>query len=183
MGNKVTFTPGFCLLSALGLLVLPLRWAFGSVLAALVHELAHCLAVWLCGGQILSVTLGGHGAVMEASPMTSGKEAVCALAGPVGSLSVLLIGKYFPEAAICALAQGIYNLLPFYPLDGGRVLRALFSRHVCCAVEVFFCVFLPGFLLWIGTQNGEIGMMMLLILSFAFIRGKITCKEPQLAVQ
>ena len=153
------------------------------MLAALVHELAHCAAVWLCRGRIRSVTLGGLGSVLEVSPMHPGKEALCALAGPLGSFSVILIADYFPEAALCALVQGIYNLLPFYPLDGGRILRILFSESLCSAAESFFLVLGAGFGLWTTLHNREIGAMILLLLWFPLFRGKITCKESKQRVQ
>lgn len=183
MENRLSITPGFCFLWALCLLTLPLRWAMGAVFAAFVHELAHCIAVLFFGGQILTMKLGGHGAVMKVTPMTWGKEAICVLAGPIGSFSLLLTAEFFPEAAICGLAQGIYNLLPFYPLDGGRFLRILFSESISIAAEVFFGILLAGFGLWMVTQNSNPGLFILLLLWFPLIRGKITCKESKQAVQ
>lgn len=155
----------------------------GALLAALVHEFAHCVAIRLCGGQVISLQLGVGGAVIEASPMTPGKEAICALAGPIGSFSLMLIAEHYPEAAVCALIQGIYNLLPFYPQDGGRILRILFSESVCKAVKTSFVVLFAGFGLWMGTLNGEIGIIILAFLLIPLIRGKITCKESKQAVQ
>ena len=119
MENKLTITSGFCFLWALCLLILPLRWAMGALLAAIVHEFAHCAAIWLCGGNVFSFRLGTQGAFIETSAMTPVKEALCALAGPMGSFCLILIAEHYPEAAVCAFIQGIYNLLPFYPQDGG----------------------------------------------------------------
>lgn len=183
MGDKITISPGFCFLWALCLLILPLRWATGAFLAALVHEAAHWCAVYLLGGQVFSINLRGHGAVMEASPMTSGKEALCALAGPAGSFLLVLLAEYFPEAAVCALVQGCYNLLPIYPLDGGRIIRCLFPDAVYRALEAFFLVLLVGFSMWLSIYHINLGILLLLIGSFPLIRGKIACKESNLAVQ
>ena len=74
-----------------------------------------------------------------------------ALAGPVVNLVIALVSAaivltQFPEAHLWTrplvhsnhllrslvwanLGLGLFNLLPAYPMDGGRVLRALFSRH------------------------------------------------------
>lgn len=183
MGNKVTITAGFSLLWALCLLILPVRWAMGALLAALVHELAHCAAVWLFGGQVLSLKLGAQGAILETSPMQPGKEAFCTLAGPLGSFCVLLMGESFPEAGICAFFQGIFNLLPFYPLDGGRILGILFSERICNSAAAFFAVILAGLGIWTATQNREAGIVILLFLIVPLIRGKIACKESKQAVQ
>ena len=183
MGNKLSLTPGFCFLGALCLLILPLRWSTGALLAALVHELAHCILIYICQGQIFSVTLGRQGTVMDVSSMGPGREVLCALAGPVGSFCVILLGNIFPEAAVCALVQGIYNLLPFYPLDGGRILRILFPERLYLAAESFFLVLLAGFALWIMTLNREVGGMIFLFLCFPLIWGKIACKESKQRVQ
>lgn len=110
-------------LGALLLLTLPLRWLLAAVIAAVIHELCHMLAVRLLGGTIMGVTIGPGGAVMETTPFSRGKELVCALAGPVGSLLLLSLCRWIPRIALCAGVQALYNLLPVYPLDGGRVLH------------------------------------------------------------
>lgn len=75
---------------------------------------------------------------METLPMSTGRELIAVLAGPAASLLLLSLVRVFPRVAICGLIQGIYNLLPIYPLDGGKALRCLmalveekgfFSRH------------------------------------------------------
>lgn len=183
MGSKVNLSPGFCLLWAACLLLLPLRWAIGALLAALIHECAHFTAICLLGGQVYSVTLGGNGAVMETAPQRPGKEAICALAGPLGSFSLVLIAEYYPEAAVCGLIQGIYNLIPIYPLDGGRVVRCLFSRRICRGVEAVFLLILTGFSFWTGTINPKFATILLMSGAIPVIRGKFTCKEGPIAVQ
>ena len=92
-------------------------------MAAAFHELCHILAIRLCGGHVISLTVGAGGMVMETEPMTPGREILCALAGPAGSLLLVLLYSIFPLLAFCGLIQGCFNLLPLYPLDGGRALR------------------------------------------------------------
>lgn len=183
MGNKLILSPGFCLLWAACLLLLPLRWAMGALLAALVHECAHYIAIYLLGGQVYSVTLGGNGVVMETAPQAAGREAICALAGPLGSFSLLLLAEYFPEAAVCGLIQGAYNLIPIYPLDGGRVMRCLFSRNICRWLETIFLIFLTGISLWTGLMGPKFATILFIAGLIPMIRGKFTCKEAPIAVQ
>lgn len=111
------------LLAAVLILTLPLNWLMGAFFAAVFHELCHLLMIRFLGGQVVSIQIGTGGAEMEITPMTAGKELLCALAGPMGSLLLLSCCRWFPRMAICAGVQAVYNLLPVYPLDGGRILR------------------------------------------------------------
>lgn len=110
---------------ALGLLVLPIWWVIAAVIAALWHEACHYLILRLCGGQVISLKAGLSGASMEVRWLQPGQELFCALAGPFGSLVLLFFARWLPRTAICAGFQGLYNLLPIFPLDGGRAVRCL----------------------------------------------------------
>ena len=97
--------------------------------AAAIHEAGHCLAVLLCGGSIHSLALTARGAVLQTSPLSYRQEALCALAGPCAGFLLLFWVRLVPWLAFWGLMQGLYNLLPVYPMDGGRALRcALLSR-------------------------------------------------------
>lgn len=107
------------------LMLLPLRWVVGAAIAGLFHELCHFLAIRLCGGEVTDFLIGAGGAKMRITAMSPIKEMLCAAAGPIGSFALLMLAGYAPAAALCGFAQGIFNLLPVYPLDGGRILRCI----------------------------------------------------------
>lgn len=129
-GPELNITPEAYILAALALLILPLKWLGAAFLAAAVHECCHALALQLCGVRLYGITISPGGTVMETEPMGAGREALCAMAGPAGSLLLVMLIRYLPEAAICAAVQGFYNLLPILPLDGGRVLAGIL--RICC---------------------------------------------------
>lgn len=121
---KIQVSGGALLFWAALLLILPLQWVAAAFLAAIVHECCHAVAVCILGGSIEGITIGGRGIVMETQPMTGIREFVCALAGPLGSLLLLSFAPRLPRTAICGLIHGVYNLIPLFPMDGGRMLRS-----------------------------------------------------------
>ena len=114
---------------------------FGSLI---LHELAHSLVARAGGLHVSRVTLFVFGGVsqIDDEPHSPGHEFVMALAGPV--MSVALAGAFWGASSI-ALGAGapdvlrvpltylavinaslaVFNMLPGFPLDGGRVVRAV----------------------------------------------------------
>ena len=128
MHSRVEIQPGFCILWAFLILTLPMKFLASAMLAALFHEVCHALAVHLLGGHILHMSIAAGGMVIEVAGLDTKGECLCALAGPVGSLILAVLP--FPILALCGAFQGLFNLIPLMPLDGGRVLG--------CILE-FFC--------------------------------------------
>lgn len=130
--KSIIVLPGFCILVAVFLMLLPFQWVCAWFIASMVHELAHCVALSVCGVRIDSVKLGISGAVIVTEAIRPRHEVISAIAGPLGGLLLLLFLRFIPYIGICALVQSAFNLLPLYPLDGGRVFR--------CCVTHWFCV-------------------------------------------
>lgn len=118
---------GFWLLTALMNLLFPVRFTAGVFLAAAIHETGHILAIRFRGGRIRRLVLGAGGARLVTDPMDPVRELVCALAGPAAGALTIAAWRFFPELALVGLVQTAFNLLPVYPLDGGRAWRAFFA--------------------------------------------------------
>ena len=83
MEHRILISPYAYISGALLLMLVPVRWWLGAMLAALYHELSHIVAILLTGGQVISISIGCMGAKIEVFPMSRGREALCALAGPL----------------------------------------------------------------------------------------------------
>ncbi len=127
MGSELTLRleNGLWLWLALLVLVLPLSWVLAWALAMGIHEMGHLLALRLCHVRVHSLVLGPFGAKIESEPMTAFQELICAAAGPLAGALLILAGRWVPLAALFALVQTGFNLLPFGDLDGGRIFCSL----------------------------------------------------------
>lgn len=146
--TRIEVAPGAWFFWALLLLVLPINWLAAAVCAAAVHELCHIGAVKLWGGEITRFSIGTAGAVLEAAPMSRGKNLFCTLAGPLGGGLLVLLMPRFPRLALCALVQTVFNLLPVLPLDGGRVAGMLLSPRGSRVLGMLTGAAVLGFGLW-----------------------------------
>jgi Zn-dependent protease/CBS domain-containing protein len=110
---------------------------FGSVLA---HELSHALVARRFGLKVREITLFifGGAATLEGDPKRPRDEALIAAAGPLTSLAIgavllgidALLGQPQLEAIVgwlgfINITLGLFNLIPGFPMDGGRILHAV----------------------------------------------------------
>ena len=124
----------------LGMAVAAMLGFFASLL---LHELSHSVVARRHGVRVASITLfllGGM-AEMQEDPPTADAEIQISLAGPVASFALALgfglanvlwgqiatgdpVGAILGYLSAINLILALFNLLPAFPLDGGRVLRA-----------------------------------------------------------
>ena len=116
---------GACFLTAAGLLLLPLDWLVSAMAAAAIHEMGHLAVLRGFGIPIHDIRIGFTGARIGTGPMPAFTELLCAAAGPLFSFGAALLSRWFPVLGLIALAQGVFNLVPVYPMDGGRICRAM----------------------------------------------------------
>lgn len=161
-----------------------LVFTVGILLSILAHEFGHILVGRRYGVGFQSVILHalGGAARMDGHIPTAKSEFLMALAGPAVSIAlffVLGLGAVFgvvlgydpaslPMITLGILAStnlilGIFNLLPAYPLDGGRVVRAavwaatknfLKATKVAATIGTFFGAMLisSGILMSFGIE-------------------------------
>ena len=180
------------LLWAFLLLVLPLSWLLSAACAALIHEFGHLAAVLTFGEQIRKIRICPGGCVIETGEMAEPKQILCILAGPMASLSLLFFRRKFPLIALLGLFQGMYNLLPVLPMDGGRVAQILLYRIFPKKADVlmtrvqYVSVFLAAWgIIRVGIIHsaGVFPWILAGIWLLRMLPRKIPCKEPKIGVQ
>jgi Zn-dependent protease/CBS domain-containing protein len=169
-------------------------WVLGVIttlalfLSVFGHELSHALVGRMEGIEIEEIVLHPFGGLarLKREPDTPGAEFRIAVAGPAasflfaalsfGAYQIALMGNYRTAAAILFfigagnILLAIFNLFPGYPLDGGRVLRAIIwhrrgniteATRIAGLCGIFIAVTLIAFGIytavsprWQGTLSG-----------------------------
>ena len=132
-------------------------WAVNAVviwllvfLCVLLHELGHAFAAKAYGIPTVDITLLPIGGVarMERMPEKPVQELVVALAGPLVNVAIIILlsaillvtngfdmsslggGGLLSILLLTNVMMVLFNLIPAFPLDGGRVLRALLATRM-----------------------------------------------------
>ncbi len=169
---------------------------FLSTMVALQHELAHAFAAARLGYRLNKIVLMPFGAVVDGDldGLNIKDEIAVALAGPLCNLCTagvffalwwLYPSTYpFTDAACYAsLSVFLVNLIPAYPLDGGRVLKSVLisafekkadpskarrkAEKICKGVSVIFSLLLVGLFFLFSTKS-RINVTLLLFGAFLF---------------
>ena len=182
--HKIRTDAAVFLWLALGLLLLPLSWLFAAAVAAMIHELGHLVAAKIRKVPWQELAIGAGGMVMYMGCMTDKDTILISFAGPGASLLLCSLLYIWPQVAICGVVQGLYNLLPIYPLDGGRVLYALIGDRAASVEKVFiFMIFIAGIVGTIRTELGISPLLIALLICVRAIKRKFPCKEALIGVQ
>lgn len=184
--GKLEVSGGFLLVAAVLFYfdtgnILPL-----AAFAAGAHELGHYAALRLLGGDIVRFRLTAVGGDMEldrSRPLSYLGELLSITAGPLVNLAVAVLSaklaggrEWLYVLSGLSLSLGLFNLLPVYPLDGGRTLLLLLTGLLpplwaarltrwCSAVVVAGVLVVGGFLFFQSPGNFTLLVMGLWLLT------------------
>lgn len=163
----------------------------GLFASLILHELAHSLVARRYGLGIGGITLFLFGGVAELAdePESAGSEFWIAVAGPAMSFALAgafgllafatgaegIFGTLLAYLASINLILAVFNLLPAFPLDGGRVLRAwlwqrsgdmLDATRKASGAGTVLAAALMGYGVFSALAGGGIGGLWLVLIGF-----------------
>ena len=142
-------------------------------ISALIHEFGHFIVAKNLGYKLLKVRLLPYGAELcgNLDEFLYKDEIIIAIAGPITSILLSLtivafwwinpnIYNYTIEMCVASMVCGVFNFLPIFPLDGGRVLVSILSLKMDRKNAVKYA--------YVATRFFAIALMVLFVLSIAY---------------
>lgn len=160
------------------------------------HELAHLLTAKAYGFRVIGLEIFPFGGAAQCEDLFEGRkveESIMALAGPVFNLILLFAAQalrwegYWTGPSSEAFVQinfwlAAFNLIPVLPLDGGRIVRALFSdafgfvqttKVLARGGQILGGLLALLGLVWLEKGNAVDGVLTLFVLAgFFWLSGK-----------
>lgn len=161
-----------------------------ALIASVLHEFGHIVAVILLDGRIDGIRLKAFAAeiIIDERQFSFKGEALISLCGPLMNivsaiLSVSLFG--LTDFSVCSLVIGSFHLLPIIGIDGGNALYALAAeakdncyemllRGLSTAFTVLLLIF--GIIILVITKFNFSCLIMAMILIFETMNNKGRCK-------
>jgi Zn-dependent protease len=182
--------------------------AFLLFVSVLLHELSHSFVAMAHGLSVRGITLHVFGGVshLENEAPSPRSEFLIAVVGPITSFAIAavlwaisaagLVQQASVQAVVTYLvlvnvAVGIFNLVPGFPLDGGRLLRAALwkwkgtlgqATYIASRVGVGFAFALMGLGVWQILGGAVLGGFWLIIIGM-FLRGAADASYSQMALR
>lgn len=171
--------------------------------SVLLHELAHSYFAKRYGSNIDSITLFLFGGVASMEiPKKPRQETIVAFAGPLTSLIIgffcLFTYIYIispnpvlyqnPVSLIIwilgsmNLMLGVFNLVPAFPMDGGRVLRSIFARKMSYAKATHSAASIGKFIAILMAIFGIYGKDIWLLLIALYIYGGASNEDRNIQI-
>ena len=161
------------------LLIVPVNMFFSIFLGVLLHELAHIYVAKKLNYRVGSVNIDILYGSAEIGYISDHVDNILvSIAGPISNLLLVIIGSslnyfipldFFETMIEVNFFIFLFNILPIYPLDGGRISKSLFSMLFGNMRGMFYNGILSFiFSIFLFIYSISSGMMMLTIFSIFF---------------
>ncbi len=157
-----------------------------TVLFSLWHEMWHIIVLKLVGGKVRGLSAVGIGIKLNSDMLGYKQEIAVALAGPLASFFMFIVflpfalkNEYTMFCAFSNLIIFIINILPVFPLDGGRALYFFMCERVlpftaskitkCITVIFLLPLFILSVIILIKTGYNLTLMLICLYLFVLFL--------------
>ena len=145
-----------------------------------VHELSHVLVASDFGYDARSITLypfGGIARIEMPVRVPPKHELYIALAGPLSNAVMALMflplawfyGEPYGLLLLLNFVMFLFNMLPSYPMDGGRVMRSLLARKYGHNKATRFALAISRGFAWIYLIGGVVMYSPLLVMIGAYL--------------
>ena len=188
--HNVRITPGFVLLWILSLMIFPMKFVIAWIITVMIHELGHLLSIQLLGIQIHGITFEFTGIRIRTEPMIPLHEIITAAAGPAFGVVLILLSYHAPLIKGLAIIQTCCNMIPIYPIDGGRVvdgiLALVFDENIAANISYMLKIFCVGILIVISlfsVASYGFGAWIMLIGIIFLLKRKLSCKHGRQEIQ
>ena len=182
--GRLTVHPLFFLVGIASAFTGGLLTFISACLAAIEHECAHAFAARRYGYHLDQIRLMPYGAVIsgDTSGMGATEEVMVAIAGPIANLLTGLgftaLWWFFPDtypfteaAATISYSLFLVNLVPAYPLDGGRILKVALrpllkdkTKYVLRAVTLLVSAGILGCFVYTCFSSPNFSMLIFAVL-------------------
>lgn len=163
--KRLEITPSFVALLCFLYYISETEVFLSFLILSLLHELGHLAAMVLFDVGVRHIRVGALGTVISTAPIPLQAEVLCSLAGPFVNLFCFWVLRPFRlDAALISLLLACYNLLPVYPLDGGRALRSV----LCLCLPLHAAERVEGAVMLL-TLGGVVGSAVYFYPEFGFM--------------
>lgn len=147
-GIKVRLSFLFFAVTTIYLILDRTGYGYCGILAAVTHELGHVIAYFLVGERPKSVSLSIEGMRITQSEryLTLGKDLFALSAGCMVNFCAFFLLYYgigpdpaWTQIALVQLSIGLFNLIPVAALDGGMILKRIFTAVLSLKAATVIC--------------------------------------------
>lgn len=144
---------------------------------AFIHELGHLIAGICLGLKVKNINIMPFGLSINFEDYSNKyviKKLIIAIAGPLINLLIVILGMYnnWEEEIIYSnILIGMFNIIPIYPLDGGRILKYIIQLKLNVRDSEIVTYKLSNTLIILLTIISSIGILLIKNIGIVLILG------------